>query len=40
VQQLALSEQAGRPVGGLALDAAAWPRIEAALDALLVAFPD
>lgn len=38
VQQLALSDQAGRPVGGVALDAAGWARVEAALDALLVVF--
>ena len=40
VQHLALSGGARPGVGGVALDEAGWARIETALDALLVAFPD
>lgn len=40
VQHLALSADARPGVGGVALDDAGWTRIEAALDRLLVAFPD
>jgi AcrR family transcriptional regulator len=40
VQHLALSGGARPGVGGVALDEAGWARIEAALDALLVAFPE
>lgn len=40
VQHLALSGGARPGVGGIALDDAGWARIEAALDALLVAFPE
>lgn len=40
VQHLALSGGARPGVGGVALDEAGWARIESALDALLVAFPD
>ena len=40
VQHLALSGGARPGVGGVALDDAGWARIEGALDALLVAFPD
>jgi AcrR family transcriptional regulator len=40
VQQLALSGAAREGFGGVPLDAAGWARIEAALDALLAAFPD
>lgn len=40
VQMLALSAAARGAVPGLTLDAAGWTRIEAALDQLLVAFPD
>ncbi|SFS30366.1 TetR/AcrR family transcriptional regulator [Brevundimonas viscosa] len=40
VQHLALSGGARPGVGGVALDDAGWARIEAALDALLVAFPE
>ena len=40
VQHLALSGGSRPGVGGVALDDAGWSRIEAALDALLVAFPD
>lgn len=40
VQHLALSAGARPGVGGVALDDAGWVRIEAALDRLLVAFPD
>ncbi len=38
VQQLALAD--GGAVGGLALDEAGWPRVEAALDRLLGVFAD
>jgi len=40
VQALALSADRRGSVAGLTLDAEGWPRAEAALDALLVAFPD
>lgn len=40
VQHLALSGGARPGVGGVALDDAGWARIETALDALLVAFPE
>jgi AcrR family transcriptional regulator len=40
VQHLALSGSARTGVGGVVLDEAGWGRIEGALDALLVAFPD
>ena len=40
VQHLALSGGTRPGVGGVALDEAGWSRIETALDALLVAFPD
>lgn len=40
VQHLALSAGSRPGVGGVALDDAGWARIEAALDQLLVAFPD
>ena len=40
VQHLALSADARPGVGGVALDDAGWARIEAALDRLLVAFPE
>lgn len=40
VQQLALASQAHGAVGGLALDEAGWPRVGAALDRLLRAWPD
>jgi AcrR family transcriptional regulator len=40
VQHLALSGGARPGVGGVALDAAGWARIEAALDALLAAVPE
>ena len=40
VQHLALSADARPGVGGVALDDAGWTRIEAALDRLLIAFPD
>ena len=40
VQHLALSGGTRPGVGGVALDEAGWARIETALDALLVAFPD
>lgn len=40
VQHLVLSGGARPGVGGVALDEAGWARIEGALDALLVAFPD
>ena len=40
VQALALSADRRGGVAGLTLDAAGWPRAEAALDALLVVFPD
>ena len=40
VQHLALSAASRPGVGGVALDDAGWARIEAALDRLLIAFPD
>jgi len=40
VQHLALSAGARPGVGGVALDDAGWARIEAALDRLLIAFPE
>jgi AcrR family transcriptional regulator len=40
VQQLALSASIRPNVGGMALDDAGWARIEAALDVLLIAFPE
>lgn len=40
VQHLVLSGGARPGVGGVALDDAGWARIEGALDALLVAFPE
>ena len=40
VQHLALSGGARPGVGGVALDEPGWARIETALDALLVAFPE
>ena len=40
VQQLALSASIRPNVGGMALDDAGWGRIEAALDVLLIAFPE
>jgi AcrR family transcriptional regulator len=40
VQSLALSADRRGGVAGLTLDAAGWPRVEAALDALLAVFPD
>lgn len=40
VQHLALSASARPGLGGVALDDDGWARIEAALDRLLVAFPD
>ena len=40
VQHLALTGEARPGTGGVALDEAGWARIEAALDALLAAFPD
>ncbi|MDZ4317642.1 MAG: hypothetical protein U1A07_02190, partial [Phenylobacterium sp.] len=40
VQQLALSADRRGAVAGLALDAEGWVRAEAALDRLLLVFPD
>lgn len=40
VQQLALSADRRGAVAGLTLDADGWPRAEAALDRLLIAFPE
>ncbi|RZJ05342.1 MAG: TetR/AcrR family transcriptional regulator [Brevundimonas sp.] len=40
VQQLALSADRRGGVAGLNLDAEGWPRAEAALESLLLAFPD
>ena len=40
VQQLALSASIRPNVGNMALDDAGWARIEAALDVLLIAFPE